>query len=380
MNRLNHRPSVAWLGLGLLVLLAFFATTTGCAYDVSADGAAVERADIERRVLERTFPASVRLQNLAGEVEIVQGSGSETRVVAEIHAAGGSPSETQKLIDAMDWRESTRNGKAGWALSYPVDDHRKFSYPRGSGSFFNNSSTSTKYLGKKVTVTNRSRGPVLYANLRIEVPSGASLGVRNVVGGIDGDSLNADLDLDTGSGDITLGDVEGDLLADTGSGDVKVGSVRGDADVDTGSGDIDLARVEGETARFDTGSGDIRVAYGRVRQAEMDTGSGNITARDFDAEEINMDTGSGNIRLESPLNWARNVMADTGSGNVVIVADSNASFDLTSDQGSGNLRVEFGDAELIRDGRELVGAKRGDGHTRIDVDTGSGNVRLEPGR
>ena len=46
--------------------------------------------------------------------------------------------------------------------------------------------------------------------------------------------------------------------------------------------------------------------------------------------------------------------------------------------GSGELESGFADAQAIVNRREVVGYKRGDGRIKIEVDTGSGDVRVEP--
>jgi hypothetical protein len=63
---------------------------------------------------------------------------------------------------------------------------------------------------------------------------------------------------------------------------------------------------------------------------------------------------------------------------VEIHAGPNASFDIDSDQGSGDLTVGYADAQLRKDGKKVVGAKRGDGKTVIRVETGSGDCSITP--
>jgi hypothetical protein len=53
-------------------------------------------------------------------------------------------------------------------------------------------------------------------------------------------------------------------------------------------------------------------------------------------------------------------------------------FDLTTDVGSGDVVVRYDDAELRRSHREIVGARRGSGQSRVLVDTGSGDVTVAP--
>ena len=74
----------------------------------------------------------------------------------------------------------------------------------------------------------------------------------------------------------------------------------------------------------------------------------------------------------------QSVKADTGSGNIRLRLAHDASFEARADMGSGDIRSGFADAEPILKRREVVGYRRGEGRIKIDVDTGSGDVVLEP--
>jgi hypothetical protein len=54
------------------------------------------------------------------------------------------------------------------------------------------------------------------------------------------------------------------------------------------------------------------------------------------------------------------------------------SFELRADTGSGDVESGFADAEPIVRHREVIGYRRGDGTVKIDVDTGSGDVTVDP--
>jgi hypothetical protein len=64
---------------------------------------------------------------------------------------------------------------------------------------------------------------------------------------------------------------------------------------------------------------------------------------------------------------------------VEIYGGPDASFRVTADQGSGELEVGYSDAKLEIEDRKVVGATRGDGRTRILIDTGSGDAVVSPG-
>jgi|CXWL01.1.fsa_nt_gi hypothetical protein len=360
----------------------------------------------------RTFTASfptgsrVRLANLAGTVDIQPGGGSAIEVAVTVHAEGRDAAETAKLLalEFVDARD--REGRAEKALSYPVDSVDVFHYPRMGGGaedpgfwerlFTSMSNTNSTYRGQRVRIQGGRGTPMVYADLVVRLPANGDLVMRNVVGTVSGGKLAGRLGIDTGSGDVTVAAFDGDLDVDTGSGAVELGSVDGSALVDTGSGSIRIAalrgsgvldtgsgrvvvdKVDADRLEIDTGSGSIAVRDGRAGTLLADTGSGSIDVEKVEIERFVGDTGSGSVTLESSLHGAREVTIGTGSGSVTIYAAADASFDLMADQGSGNLEVGYRDAQLIKDGREVVGARRGDGATVIRLDTGSGGCEISP--
>jgi len=395
MNRSNRVPALA--------AVLIFAAGVGAA--------PAARAEVKTRAFRQAFPAGtaeLRLANLAGRIELVRGQGSEVVVEATVFADGDGEAETQRLLQGMKWVKShDREGRPEWALSYPVDKVRSFHYPRPGGddesvpaflSFLDNSQTTTTYRGEKVRIYAKKRGsaPTLYANLRIALPPGGNLAVRNAVGRVRGGDLEGSLTIDTGSGDVQLASHAGRLVVDTGSGNVVVGSAKGETSIDTGSGDVVVRRLVGNGSMdtgsgnvivenvsagklsIDTGSGDVSVRQGVAARVMAETGSGNVQVVGVELEELEADTGSGDVTVHSSLARAKRITAETGSGNVHIKGGADASFDIESHQGSGELSVGYADATLRKSGRKVVGAKRGGGQTVIRVETGSGDCVISP--
>jgi DUF4097 and DUF4098 domain-containing protein YvlB len=377
-------------------------------------GAAVAAAaaPVQTRAFRQTFPArqgEMRLANLAGRVELVRAPGDQVIVETVIHAAGESESETRKLLDGMKWvKGSDGKGHEEIVLTYPVDDYRGFAYPRTGQdeddlpewlSWLESSGhTSTVYRGERVRIYGKPRAsvPVLYANLKISMPAGSDLVVRNIVGAVRGGQLEGKLfvktgsgdieivahagrlTLDTGSGDVTVGAATGETRIDTGSGDVVVRKLVGNGLVDTGSGDVTVENVSAGKLSVDTGSGDVMVKNGTVSHVLADTGSGSVRVVGVELEELDAGTGSGDVEVRSSLAQAKRLKAETGSGDVTIHGGPQASFDIESSHGSGELVVRYGDAQIRKDGRKVVGARRGNGQTVIRVETGSGNCVITP--
>ncbi|HEY7213506.1 MAG TPA: DUF4097 family beta strand repeat-containing protein [Thermoanaerobaculia bacterium] len=378
-------------------------------------GAPALHAAPQTRAFRQALPAlgpETRLANLAGRIEIVRGQGNEVVAEVTVHAEGENAAETQQLLQGMKWVKShDRKGREEWALSYPVEKYRSFVYPGGKQddddhddlpaflSFLSDMGhTSTLYRGERVRIYRSQHGsaPTLFANLRISLPAGSNLAVRNAVGPVRGGDLEGNVEVDTGSGNVEIASHSGQLLIDTGSGDVVVGSAKGETSidtgsgdvvvkrligngtVDTGSGDVTIQRVSAGKLSIDTGSGDVIVQEGVVGKVMADTGSGSVKVLGVEVEELAAETGSGDVTVRTSLAKARRITAETGSGDVAIHGGPDASFDIESDQGSGDLEVGYADAVLRRSGRKVVGAKRGDGRTAIHVETGSGDCSISP--
>jgi hypothetical protein len=139
----------------------------------------------------------------------------------------------------------------------------------------------------------------------------------------------------TGSGDQTIGSVNGAVRAQTGSGDIGIERTGGGLDAQTGSGNIRVSAVGG-AVKAQTGSGDVEVA--QISKADVD-----------------VQTGSGDVRLTLPTDAAFTLTARTGSGSI---------------DTSHPLLVQ---GEVRRN--RLQGTVRGGGN-RVDITTGSGSIRI----
>jgi hypothetical protein len=320
------------------------------------------------------------VENLAGAMRVAPASGKSVVAVATIHA------ESDELANAVIFEQVP--GKAGvptLRVRYPLDRVDVIRYPgrgKSSGlleSMFGGNNTSTDYDGHRVKLSD-THGVVLYADVEVQVPRHLDDAVfRNLVGSLDGKDLEGTIKFDTSSGDITIASVKGAIKTDTGSGDVKATDGSGSLSCDTGSGDCEVTGFSGETIHCNVGSGDVTIRKASTRLVDVDTGSGDVHLIDGDVEEFRADTGSGDVRLENEGTRLARVKADTGSGDVVLRLGSDASFEALADQGSGDIVMGYKDAQAIVRHKEVVGYRRGDARTKIDVDTGSGDLAIEPG-
>lgn len=320
------------------------------------------------------------VENLVGAMRVTGGSSKGVVAVATVHA------ESDELAQAVTFEQVTgKTGVPTLRVRYPLDQENVLRYPgrdKGShvlGAFFGGSNTNADYDGHRVKISE-SRGVLLYADVEVQVPRHLEDATfRNLVGTLEGRDLEGTLRFEATSGDIATSRVGGEVRADTGSGDVTGNELKGSFTCDTGSGDCELTGFRGETLDCNVGSGDVMIRKATARRVDVVTGSGDVKVIEGDVQEFHADTGSGTVHLENPGARLATVKADTGSGDVVLRLSPATSFEALADQGSGEIIMGFKDAQAIVRHKEVIGYRRGDARLKIDVDTGSGDLTIEPG-
>lgn len=158
------------------------------------------------------------------------------------------------------------------------------------------------------------------------------------------------VDLETGGGEIVIGDISGNIHADTSGGRIEVGKVTmGDVVVDTSGGRIEIDDVDGDVSA-DTSGGSIDI--------------GNVTG------DVEADTSGGNIRIG---NVGGDIYADTSGGNID-VGEGGGRVEL--DTSGGTIRAAYAMGPLIADTSGgnifLAGSE-----TSVEADTSGGNIEIE---
>jgi DUF4097 and DUF4098 domain-containing protein YvlB len=252
--------------------------------DIAAQG---ERA---RGSFERTLtvngPVDLSVRTGSGDIQIRTGTGDRVQVIGRI-SAGTSRETTEAGADRVRRIEAAP----------PIVQN-----------------------GNVITLGD-TRGDNLYNNV--------SISYELVV------PANTQLNASTGSGDQTIGSVDGAIRARTGSGDIRIERTGGGLTAQTGSGSIRVSSVGGEV-RAQTGSGDVDVTQ---------TTRGDVTVQ-------------------------------TGSGDVVLRLPSNASFTLDASTGSGSISTAQPITVQGRLRRNHVEGRVGDGANLVRVRTGSGSIDI----
>ena len=144
------------------------------------------------------------------------------------------------------------------------------------------------------------------------------------------------------------------VQAHSGSGGIDLEGVRGEVQAQTGSGDIRLRDLGGHV-HVQTGSGGIR-AQDVAAPFYGHTGSGDIEAELTGSGDVDIQSGSGGVHLRGIKGGLR---ARTGSGD--ISADGNVTGGWQLHTGSGSVRLAVGSANGFN----------------LDVHTGSGSIHSD---
>jgi lia operon protein LiaG len=325
----------------------------------------------------------IAIYNLAGNVTIEPGSGSATVLVTRSGAGAGKLSVAQGELQ----------GRNTLRVVYPAD---RIVYPamgqgsstdlkvRSDGTFGDgdihrwhddhDDDDDRQDSGRRVRIVGAGDGLEASADLRIQLPPGGRTSVYLAVGKVAVANVDGRLTIDGHSAPVSASGTRGTLLIDVGSGPVSVTGARGDLSVDTGSGPVEVSRFEGTELSVDTGSGDVTASEVKTDLITIETGSGDIRLTAGSAPRVMLETGSGSVTADLRVDPAA-LSVESGSGNIAITAPPTLGAEVDIETSSGEVESDF-PLQVTRHSREHLVGRIGDGRGKIQIETGSGDVRL----
>ncbi len=103
------------------------------------------------------------------------------------------------------------------------------------------------------------------------------------------------VEIDDGSGSMTIADINNSLEIDDGSGSIAIKNIVGNVLIDDGSGNSNLTNIDGNIT-IDDGSGTINIDY-VTGDVTVDDGSGSIIINNLQGKFNLEDSGSGSIQV-----------------------------------------------------------------------------------
>jgi hypothetical protein len=332
--------AIAWAALVLLpaVLAGQEITRVGNRWVMTVMGAA---------------PAASRLRVTSqGPVRVEGASGNEVSYTAELSVEARSQDEARRILSQNSMHVASNKGQVVLtAPGGPVTTSLTIRAPR-----------------LKLAVIRTSEGAVEAYSIDgdLEVNSGG--------GDLKCDRIRGDCNLSTAGGDIQVGEVGGDLQCGTAGGHITVKNVRGDAVVETAGGRVEIDHAGGDV-RVDTAGGAIVVgsAAGSVAAAsgggaiEVGKAGGVVTVRAMAgpvqvgaAGGVRCESGSGGVRVSNiagPMQVTTaigsiiaSLMAgkpssdsflQTGNGDVTVFIPSNLGVNIRAAADRGRVVSEF---------------------------------------
>ena len=313
----------------------------------------------------------VAVYDIAGTVKLIAGTGSD--VVVEVTRRGPDAAKLEVQSGEVRGRQALRVIFPDDRIVYPElgGGSSTTMHVREDGTF---SDGNGEGRARRVRIEGDGGGLEAWADITVSVPPGRTFALYLGVGAAEITNVEGDLTIDVGAASVRATGTRGSLNLDTGSGEVTVRDATGSLEIDAGSGGMTLERVRGTSLVLDAGSGGITGSDITVERLSFDLGSGRTRMRNVSARDLELDTGSGGIDLGLTSDVDR-LSVESGSGSVTLRLPASLGAELDIDTGSGDIDSEIPLTVTRRERGRLIG-RIGDGRGRIEIDAGSGSVRL----
>jgi len=294
------------------------------------------------RTLEPTEEKRLRIENIAGRVEVVPG-GPDTVAEFVIYARGQDEADARRRAGPVEVR-SAREAESGDKIWVALKKGERWP-------------------------------PHVSVELVVKTPPERALSVKVISADVEVMGMQGGLMLHSTSGDVGVTSSVGRVDASSTSGDVRVEDAAGRVEARTVSGNISLGNIHGEQTAAATTSGRIRLAKIRSDEATVKRVSGNIDLRELQADRITVRTTSGDtaIRLGRPFSGHLESHSVSGSVGLTLPASSDCAVHARTMSGSisGKRWQEIS--------RREASARLGAGAGSVELSTTSGNIRLDVG-
>jgi len=295
------------------------------------------------RALKVTGPVELEVTTGSGSINVTMGDSSTVSIRGTIRTGHG-------------WRfdEATAENRVRTLESKPPIEQ--------NGNFIRVGHIEDRSLTRNISI---SYDLVVPAATRLRAETGS--GGESIAG------LHGPVRVKTGSGNLRIEDIGDETRAETGSGNIEAHDVNGRLYASTGSGPIRATGISG-AFELTTGSGDVRLEQTGPGEGRVETGSGTVELRGVSGA-LHAKAGSGSITADGDLDgdWS----LESGSGNLTVRVPSQAAFNLEAHTSSGRITSAHDVTVQGTIGRNDLRGRVGQGGFRLDLHTGSGNIRIE---
>ncbi|HET7695935.1 MAG TPA: DUF4097 family beta strand repeat-containing protein [Vicinamibacterales bacterium] len=311
---------------------------------VRAIAAAYQRRDasnreeqVERttRTLKLGANGVLGLGNIAGDITVTRGGGSDATVEIVKTARGRDQGDAREQLQLVQVEVTERAGRTDVRTRYPSDAGR-----------------------------NNRRNFSVSVAYNVTAPAGTRLSIESI------------------SGNVKIADIKGDVSANTVSGDVRISGAARISAAKSISGTVEITDAQTDGA-LESGSvsGDVILRRVTARRVEASTVSGSIKLEELQCDRVDASSTSGSVVFAGALARGGRYELNSFSGEIRLMLSGNTGFEIDANSFSGNivhtdLQITIrGGGEGNRRRRELSGTF-GDGSAMLDLTTFSGSIVL----
>ena len=267
--------------------------------NVSAESDEVQRLTVNGA-------ANLSVDNIAGDISVIAGEGSEIVITAHKTTWGTTEADAQANLDALKVNITQDGDMVNVKVEQP----------------------------ETIVIAGSGRSSSVDFTITVPHETAVTLSTDSGVVTLSGTKGNADVS--SQYGDITVNNLEAGLTVDTSSGNLDVHNVvAGNAPLTLHSdyGDITLMNASGGEIKVDASSGALSLNDIQARAGlNLSSGYGQIDLRTGNAASTNISAGSGSINL-TDLSVTETLIAHSDYGDVSLSGVAAASYDLSSNSG-----------------------------------------------
>ena len=295
-----------------------------------------EQTERTTKVLKLGADGALALGNIAGDITVTRGGGTDTTIEIVKTARGRTMEDAKELLTLVPVEVIERNGRAEVRTRYPTgDDQRR----------------------------NNRRNINVSVDYTVTAPAGTRLSIDSI------------------SGTIKVTDIKGDLNANSISGDVRISGAGRIGTAKSISGTIEISETQADGAVAGSSvSGDVIFRRVTARRLDGSSVSGNIKVEDVQCERVSAQTTSGSTWFAGTLARSGRYELKSFSGEVRVLLAGNPGFEVDANSFSGEVRTDFpvttrGASQPDRRGRHTtLAGTYGDGAAVLDLTTFSGSI------
>lgn len=299
-------------------------------------GENTQEVDRFTRTIRVGQSGELELSNISGDITVTGTGGDEIRIAVTKRSRARSTEEAQRQLSLVEVDILERGGRVEVRTRYRSGGERNI----------------------RVSV-----------EFEVMVPAPTRVAVQSI------------------SGDITIGDVQGEVRAQTVSGDLDLRAIPRLASGKSVSGDVVLADVAAEgDLSVSSVSGDLEARGLQARSLDLSTVSGDLRLTQVQSDRVALKSVSGTLEYAGPLARSGRYDFSSHSGDVRLDLEGDTGFELEARSFSGSIDSEFpitlrgvgqepdaGGQRGSRRNRTIVGVY-GDGGAVLEVTTFSGSV------